>query len=735
MPRFRQTSEILKLMEEKQNIRNIGIIAHIDHGKTTMSDSMLAEAGLLSPTIAGEARALDYLEEEQRRGITIKTANISLLHEVGGKPYVVNLIDTPGHVDFSGKVTRALRAIDGCVLLVDAVEEFMVMSEVRLRKALEERVKPVLFVNKIDRLIKELKLSPEEVQKKLMRIINQFNEIVETYGEPDLKDKWKVNSSTGTVAFGSALHRWGFTVPMMQKKGLKFSDIVNYYKEGRIQELQELLPLHEAILDMAVRQLPNPLEAQPFRISKIWRGDLESPIGQAMMNIDENGPTVICISKVIFDPHAGIVSTGRVFSGRIQKGEEIYLVGARKSYKTQQVSIYMGAFREVVDEIPAGNIAAILGLDLGRAGETIVDASYKKQMVPFERMTYISEPVLTIAIEPRHPKDLPRLVDAMTKLSIQDPNLVATVNKETGEYLLSGMGELHLEIACKDIKRDFKVDVIPSEPTVVYRETIRESVGPFMGKSPNKHNKLWFIVEPLDRNVVELIADGVLSEVLSRKARRTVLIEKAGWLSKDARDVLAVDQNINLLLDTTSGVQYLREVREMVAAGFRWACNNGPLTEEAIRGVKVKLVDASLHEDPVHRGPAQIMPASRQAIFAGFLSARPTLLEPIYKIQVTIPPEWLGQVTSLISKKRGSIHNVEQRGPIVFVTGHIPVSESLGLASEMRSATSGTAIWQCNFDHWNSLPESLLPEITEKIRKRKGLKPEPPSAERYILRE
>ena len=733
MPRFRHTSEILKLMSRKEDIRNIGIIAHIDHGKTTMTDSLLAEAGLLSPKIAGEARALDYLEEEQKRGITIKTANISLLHEIEGRPYVINLIDTPGHVDFTGKVTRALRAIDGCVVVVDAVEEVMVQTETVTRQALNERVRPVLFINKVDRLIRELKLSPEETQKKLARIIRDFNNLIELYGEPEFRDKWKVDPAKGTVAFGSALHRWGFTVDIAQKKGVKFKDVVDAYERGEWQSLQQLLPLHVAILDMVVKNLPNPIEAQKYRLPKIWRGDINSKIGQAMLNCDDNGPTVMCITMAQMDPHAGLVATGRLFSGSIQEGDQVYLVGARKEYRIQQVSMYMGAFREVVDKIVAGNIAAVLGLDLARAGETLVSAEYKDQMVPFERIKYVSEPVITIALEPKNPMDLPRLIDAMHRLSIEDPNLVTTINKETGEYLLSGMGELHLEIAVKFLREyGGGFDVITSQPIVVYRESVQTRGIVAMAKSPNKHNRFWIQVEPLDEKVIEMIEKGEIAEDMGRKQIGNILYKECGWPVEEARNVWAIEEHKNILVDLTKGIQYLREARDMIISGFRWACEAGPLCEEPIRGVKVKLIDAQLHEDPVHRGPAQIMPATRRAILGSFLTAKPVLLEPVYKIGVSVPAQWVGNVTSLITRKRGRIVSSEAKGALTMITGYIPVAETFGLSAEMRSATSGHAFWQCTFDHWEKVPENLALDVMMRIRERKGLPKEIPKPQKFI---
>jgi len=243
MPKFRHTAEILGLMGKKEFIRNLGILAHIDHGKTTLTDSLLAGTGLLAPQVAGSARVLDYLEEEQKRGITMKTANISLLYRTADGSFIVNLVDTPGHVDFTGKVTRALRTIDGAVVLVDAVEEVMAQTEMVVQQALEERVRPVLFINKVDRLITELQLNAAEIQKKLTHIIARFNDLIEIHGEPPFKTQWKVNSAQDNVAFGSALHKWGFTLTTAQQENVKFSDIIHAYKNGEHEKLRKRLPL------------------------------------------------------------------------------------------------------------------------------------------------------------------------------------------------------------------------------------------------------------------------------------------------------------------------------------------------------------------------------------------------------------------------------------------------------------------------------------------------------------
>ncbi|RLE75350.1 MAG: elongation factor EF-2, partial [Thermoprotei archaeon] len=641
MVRFKQVADIVKIMRNIEQVRNIGTLAHVDHGKTTTSDSLLMGAGMLSPKVAGKALALDYVEIEQLRQMTVKAANISLYHEWKGKPYVINLVDTPGHVDFTGHVTRSLRMMDGGIVVVDAVEGVMTQTETVVRQALAERVRPLLYINKVDRLIRELKLSPREIQQRFVEIVKDFNGLIDLYAEPQFRDKWKVDFKRGQVAFGSALHKWGLTVPIAVKKGVKFDYIVDAYERGYYEELAKEFPLYVALLDMVVEHVPNPREAQRYRIPKLWHGDLKSEIGRAMIECDPDGPAVVAVSKVVVDPHAGFVATGRVFSGTVRPGEEVWLVNARAKQRILQVGLYMGPYREPTQEITAGNIVALLGLDKARAGETVVEYKYKDVMAPFERMAYVSEPVVTIAIEPKRSSDLPKLVDALRKLAIEDPTLKVYINEETGEYLLSGMGTLHLEITLWELKQRTGLEVVTSPPVVRYREAVRAEGQVFEGKSPNKHNKLYISVEPLNEETLKLLMEGKVYSGQDWRERAKILREYAGWDADEARGIWDIDENLNIMVDLTTGVQHLREIKDTIIQGFRWSMEAGPLAQEPVRGVKVILHDAQVHEDPAHRGPAQIMPATKNAIMASFLTGRPTLLEPILKIDAKVPQEWV----------------------------------------------------------------------------------------------
>ncbi len=729
--KYKATEQILKIIGDKKHIRNFGVIAHVDHGKTTMSDSLLASSGIISPSVAGQALALDSMKLEQDRQMTIVQANVTLLYEKDNEEYVINMIDTPGHIDFTGRVTRSLRAIDGAVVVSDSVEGIMTQTETVTRQALEERVRPVLYINKIDRLIKELRLTPEKMQEWLLEIVNNFNRLIDIYAEPEYKEKRKVSIQDASVSFGSAKDRWGFNSDVMKKKGISFKDIFTAYSEGGdVKKLAEIAPLYDAVLGMVVKHHPSPDVAQKYRIPKIWKGDLDSDIGKALLNCDDNGPAIMMRVNMTVDPAAGPVAIGRLFSGRLKDGDRIHLIDTKREGRIQSVNFFMGNQREMVGELAAGNIPALLGLEHARAGQTL---STVPGVPTFEGIQYVSEPVVQIAVEPKHPKDLPRLVEALNRITIEDPNLVVKINEETGETVIAGMGVLHLEIATALIA-DAKVDIVTSQPLINYRETIRGAAGPIMSKSPNRHNKIFMKVEPLDEKVAEMIRNGTLNEYKDKKEVQKILKE-AGWDGDDAKRVMRFDPRGNVIVDGTKGVQFIQESTDSILSGFEESVKEGPLAREQVRGCKFTFTHFVPHEDPAHRGLSQLGPASRRACTGVMLLAQPVLLEPTLGIEVRIPQELIGNVAGVISGKRGKVLNMEQKGVVNIITGEIPASETFDLSEVMRGQTAGKAMWNTHFKAWTPIPNSILPTVIADIRKRKGLSPEPPGPDEYIDKE
>jgi len=726
--KFKATDQILKIIGNKKNIRNFGVIAHVDHGKTTMSDSLLASSGIISPSVAGQALALDSMKLEQDRQMTIVQANVTLLYEQNGEEYVINMIDTPGHIDFTGRVTRSLRAIDGAVVVSDSVEGIMTQTETVTRQALEERVRPVLYINKIDRLIKELRLPPEKMQEWLLDIITNFNRLIDIYAEPEYKEKWKVSIQDGSVSFGSAKDKWGFNADVMKKKGISFKDIYTAYSEGGdIKALAEKAPLYDAVLGMVVKHHPSPDVAQKYRIPKIWKGDLDSDLGKALLNCDDNGPTVMMIVNMTVDPAAGPVAIGRLFSGKIKDGDRIHLIDTKREGRIQSVNFFMGNQREMVGELGAGNIPALLGLEHARAGQTLSSVA---GIHTFEGIQYVSEPVVQIAVEPKHPKDLPKLVEALRRITIEDPNLVVKINEESGETIIAGMGVLHLEIASSLIA-DAGVQVVTSQPLINYRETIRTSAGPIMAKSPNRHNKIFLKVEPLDEKIAELVRNGTLNEYKDTKEVAEIL-RNAGWERDEAKRVMRFDPRGNIFVDGTKGVQFVGESTDSILSGFEDTMKEGPLAREQVRGCKFTFHHFVPHEDPAHRGLSQLGPASRRACMGAMLLANPVLLEPTLGIEVRVPQEMIGNVAGVISGKRGKVLNMEQKGVVHILTGEMPASETFDLSEIMRGQTAGKAMWNTHFKAWTPVPNSVLPTILAEIRKRKGLSPDPPTANEFI---
>ncbi len=719
---------VTELMDKPEQIRNIGIVAHIDHGKTTLSDNLLAGAGMISEELAGRQLFLDSDEEEQVRGITIDASNVSMVHEYDGKEYLINMIDTPGHVDFGGDVTRAMRAVDGAVVVVDAVEGTMPQTETVLRQALKEGVRPVLFINKVDRLINELKVNEQEMQIRLARVIDKVNKLIKGMNEKMYNEGWKLDAAKGTVAFGSALYKWAVSIPFMKKSGVSFKEVYEKCNSGDMKWLAKNSPLHAVLLDMVVKHLPNPIEAQHRRIPIIWHGDYSTPEGKAMINCDPNGPVCLMVTDISFDPHAGEVATGRLFAGTLRRGTECYIMGtAKRVNRIAQVGIFMGAERVEVDLLPAGNIAAVTGLKDAIVGSTVTTLI---DMTPFESLKHYSEPVMTVAVEAKNMKDLPKLVEVLRQVAKEDPTVQVSINEETGEHLISGMGELHLEIITGRIKRDKGVDIITSPPIVVYRETITGRAGPVEGKSPNRHNRFYIELEPMDPAIVKLIHDGEVSMNQQALERRDILVA-AGMDKEEAKNVRAIE-GTNMFIDMTKGIQYLNETMELILEGWREALRGGPLADEQVQNLKVRLVDVKLHEDAIHRGPAQVIPAVRSAVKAGMLMAGDSLLEPIQKIQITVPADLMGAATSQIQGRRGQIFDMQSEGDTVTVIGKAPVAELFGFAGDIRSATEGRAMWSTEFAGFELVPAGLVEEVVRSIRRRKGLKEQIPRPEDYL---
>ena len=727
MPRRKEISEILNMMEKAENIRNIGLVGHIDHGKTTLSDSLLSEAGLLSPDLAGEARALDYLEEEQKRGITMKSTNISLYYEKSLEahdPFLINLVDTPGHLDFSGKVTRALRLIDGVVVVVDAVEEIITQSETVIKQALQEGVKPVLYINKVDRLIRELKLTDDQIRKKYTRIIKNFNTLVKRYADKPFKKDWQVSPADGNVAFGSALHKWGFTLSQLESSDLKFSDIRSrYQKETYTKEtyadLAVYFPVHHAILEMVVDHLPNPKEAQKYRIGKIWDGDLGSEVGKAMINCDPEGPLIICLSKVQADKH-GLVGTGRVFSGKCSMKEEIFQLRENNYDIIRRTAIFMGQRREHVEQIPVGNIVAIEGLKRIQSGETLINKDFAGKMLPFEDVKYMSAPVVTVSIEPEYLRELDKMKELIDNLLIEDPNLRFEINEENGEFLLSGVGPLHLEVTANEIeKRGVKVFI--SEPRAIFKESCRHSSSIVSVESSLHKNSLKLKVERLDDKTTRFFQTHDFKAIKPKARLIELLQEYTDLTESEIQNFWMYYDNDNIVINNGNG-DLNQFYKDTIIEVIGKILSNGFLCGEKITGTKVNIEDLSIVKLDEESIFTELSILFYDAIKKALNQAELILLEPIYHTIIQLPPDYIKNTLSLLSKYSAKIINVNQEKDYqAIIEILIPVRNSIKFAEDIRSSTSGRAFWQNTFHAFMEVPEHEANKLISDLRFVKGL--------------
>jgi elongation factor 2 len=719
-----QFGKIQRISSSQKNIRNIATSAHIHHGKTALTDNLLAASGYMATKNAGnldEGMATWQHSDEQERLMTVDAANVSMVHDFQGEEYLINLIDTPGHVDFSGNVTRAMRAIDGTIVLVCAVEGIMPQTETVIKQALREKVKPVLFIKKVDRLIKEMKLTPESMQERFVKIIKEFNDLIAKIAEPEFKEKWLVNIGDGSVAFGSAKENWALSVPFMKKKGITFKDIFTLVEMPDVERKEWIwknAPLYEVLLDMAVKHLPSPLDAQKYRIPKIWKGDLDSELGKNLLSCDPKGKIAFVITRIVVDPRSGKeVSAGRLFSGTLRNGMEVHLNLANREQKIQQILVYNGIKPEQIDEIGPGNVLAISGVT-GEAGETVTVGAE----TPFEELKQIFDPVVTKSIEVKKMMDLPKLVETLKQIAKEDPSVKVEINEQTGESLISGMGELHLEIIENRIKTEKGLDVKTSSPIVVYKETVNKESPETEGRSPNKHNSFFIIVEPLETEVFDAIQNGEIPEgrVKKKSLELATKFSRFGWDNDTAKSIRDIYKG-NIFFDGTKGEVHIGEVIEMVLDAFEMVIDKGPLAREACTKMKITLVDIKLHEDAIHRGPAQVYPAIRESITEAMKQADACLLEPVQTHVIEVPDRFLSGITKLVGSKRGQLLEVHQEDQETTIKAKIPVGEMIGWSNDLRSSTEGRGVSSLADQDFERVPQSLTVEIIRRIRERKGL--------------
>ncbi|XP_055388560.1 elongation factor 2-like [Condylostylus longicornis] len=822
--------EVRSIMGNSSNIRNMSVIAHVDHGKSTLTDSLVSKAGIIAAKAAGDARFTDTRADEQERCITIKSTGISLYFEhdledgKGKQPFLINLIDSPGHVDFSSEVTAALRVTDGALVVVDTVEGVCVQTETVLRQALQERIKPVLHVNKVDRALLELMMDSESIYQTFSRTIENVNVIIATYNDALMGDV-QVYPERGTVSFGSGLHGWAFTVEKFarmyaKKLGVEktklmqrlwgdsfynakkktfaktkgedsnrafcqfimdpicslFTQIMNEDKPGyekiltaigielkgddrnltgkhllkRVMQLW--LNAGDTLLEMIVTHLPSPIVAQKYRVENLYEGPMDDAAANGIRNCDPNGPLMMYISKMVPTSDKGrFYAFGRVFSGVVSTGQKVRIQGPH--YKpgskddlniknVQRTVLMMGRYVEKVNDVPCGNTVGLVGVDqyLLKSGTitTFEDAHN------IANMKYSVSPVVRVAVTPKDQKELPKLVDGLKKLAKSDP-LVVCSTEESGEHIIAGCGELHVEICLKDLKDEYaQIEFITSDPIVSYRESVLGTSSQVcLSKSPNKHNRLYMTAEPLDDILTTMIESGKMGPRDEAKERANLLAEKFNWDKNHAYKIWCFGPETtgpNCLVDVTQGVQYLSEIKDHCNSAFQWASKDGVLCEENMRGIRFNLHDVTLHTDAIHRGAGQIMPTCRRCLYACSLTAQPRLQEPIFLVDITCPQDAVGGIYSTLNQRRGQVITEEQRPgtPLIQIQAHLPVAESFGFTTALRAATSGQAFPQCVFDHWalvNGDPlerGSKLEELVKNIRKRKNLKEDLPTLDSYL---
>lgn len=677
-------------------VRNIGIMAHIDAGKTTISERILFYTGKswkIGEVHEGTA-VMDYMDQEKERGITITSA-VTTCYWNGHR---INLIDTPGHVDFTAEVERSLRVLDGAVAVFSSVEGVEAQSETVWRQADKYNVARISFINKMDRvganfweavkMIKEkLGATPVVIQipigaeENFQGIIDLINKRKLIYTESKLGDKYKITPLTEEEK--EDLEKYRET--MIESVAEYDEELLTLYIEG--EEIStdiikrairkatiegKVTPVLcgtalknkgvQPLLDAVVDFLPSPL-------------DIPSVVGfdpntkeEISRYSDNNEPFTALIFKIVTDPYVGKVAFFRVYAGKLKAGSPVYNPRTRNRERINRILLFNADQREDIKSIYAGEIGGAIGIKNSVTGDTICD---EKNPIVLESMDF-PEPVVSVAISPKTKVDLDKLGMSLQKLSEEDPTFRIAKNRETGETIISGMGELHLEIIIDRLLREFNVSAHIGKPQVAYKETVTksaESEGKFIRQSGGRgqYGHVRLLVEPLDKDF----------------------------------------EFVNKVV----GGEIPKEYIPSVESGIREALESGALGGYPVVNVKVTLLGGSYH--PVDSSDIAFKIAGSMAFVAAEKKAKPVLLEPIMEVEVVTPEEYIGQVIGDINSRRGRIEHMEPRSGVQVIKALVPLAEMFGYASVIRSVSQGRATYSMKFLHYEPLSENLAKDLLE----------------------
>ena len=678
-------------------IRNIGIAAHIDAGKTTVSERVLYYTGKIHKM--GEVHegtaVMDFDEEEQKRGITINSAATTCPWDRNGERYTINLIDTPGHVDFTAEVERSLRVLDGAVAVFDGKEGVEAQSETVWRQATKYKVPRICFVNKMDKLGADFDFSFNSIIERLgapavavqipigqsntfQGIIDLIRGVAIYFNLKDEKDKGKTAIEKPIPAEEKERYeKWRHT---LEEKAAELDDhLTEKYLNGQPLTEQEIrsairrgtiaFKCHpvfcgsalkyvgvQRLLDGVIDYLPSPMDLPAFQ-----GHDVKDPdkIIERHSNPDE--PFCGLVFKIVSDQH-GDLTYVRVYSGTLEKGSRVLNSTRNKRENISRMFQMHAADRNPIDVAEAGDIVACIGVKDALTGDTLCDQDHP---IILEKPTF-PEPVISMSIEPKTAADKQKLGEALTTLRREDPTFHANYDEETGQTIIAGMGELHLEILRMRLTRDHKVDVLVGKPKVAYKETITKPALNVRGKhvkqsgGRGQYGDCVINIEPFD-------GTGVDPEDL----------KEWGW-----KDNFAFENKI-------FGGSIPKEYIPSIEYGARMAAKTGVLASYPLINCKVTLVDGSYHQ--VDSSQVAFELAGQLAFREAVTKAAPTLLEPIMKLVITTPEEFVGNVTGDVNRRRGVIVNSEQRGNTRVVEAEVPLSEMFGYTTELRSMSTGRA--------------------------------------------